>query len=93
MIFENENNALKNIYHQNSFVGTVHTHGTPHPQVGFLLVLVFLGAFSCYIHTCIYILFVSLSSVSWQMYRFSFFVNNVLGFAKKGNTKTLLSLP
>lgn len=36
MIFENENNALKNIHHQNSFVGTVHTHGPPHPQVGFL---------------------------------------------------------
>lgn len=52
----------------------VHTHGPHTPRLGgfFSLFLFFFPpwAFSCYIHICIYILFVSLSSVSWQMYRF-----------------------
>lgn len=104
-MFENEKiNALKNISHQNSFVGAVFTRMVPTPLgwvFVFCFVLVFVFVFCFFLFwlfhvtsiICIYILFVSLSSVSWQMYRFFVVVNNVLGFAKKENKKTLLSLP
>lgn len=82
MFGKREKNALKTSSHQNSFVGTVFTRMSPHPQVGFLgFVFVFWGAF----HVTSISVFISYL-FHFQVYHgkcTDFFVNNVLGFAKK----------
>lgn len=92
LTFGDKKGGLEGVSPQNGFVRAVFTRMVPTPQVGFCFLVLFFGAFSCHIHICIYILFVSLSSIMANVQ--FFFVNNVLGFAKKeNNTENLLSLP
>lgn len=57
MIFGDDENALKNVSHQNSFVGTVHTHGPHAPRLGFWFwFLVSLGFFMLHPYLYLYLI-------------------------------------
>lgn len=86
MVFGNEKrNALKNISHQNSFVGTVFTRMVPTPLswVFWFFVLFFPCFFMLHPYLYLYLICFTFRYIMANVQ--IFFVNNVLGFAKKEN--------
>lgn len=98
-MFENEKiNALKNISHQNCFVGAVFTRMVPTPLgwvFVFCFVLVFVFVFCFFLFWLFHVTSISVFIsylFHFQVYHgkctdFFVVVNNVLGFAKKENKK------